>query len=159
MKSQFPKPLSQLPSVQVPVAQLSLPLVSAHAELHAPQWVKELSAVSQPLAALPSQSPKPELQAMRAQLPDEQVVVALACAHATLQPPQLLLVLVCVSQPFAALPSQLAKPVLHAVIAQLPVEHDAVALTRVQLVPQLPQSAVVRSDVSQPFVGSLSQLA
>jgi hypothetical protein len=55
--SQFPKPGSHEPSVQVPVPQLSAALVRAHATLQPPQWVSELSAVSQPLAALPSQFP------------------------------------------------------------------------------------------------------
>jgi hypothetical protein len=99
MKSQLPKPLSHAPRVQVPAAQLSLPLASAQVELHAPQFVSEFSGVSQPLVASLSQSPKPALQAIRVQLPDEHVVAALACTHAVLQPPQLTLVFVGVSQP------------------------------------------------------------
>jgi hypothetical protein len=58
-----------------------------------------------------------------------------------------------------ALPSQSAKPVLHAVIAQLPVAHDTPALARTQPLPQPPQSAVVRNDVSQPLLAAISQLA
>jgi hypothetical protein len=88
MKSQLPKPVLQVPSVQLPFAQLSLPLVNAHAVAQAPQLARELSGVSQPLVASPSQSPKPLLQAMRVQLPDAHVVLAFACAHAVLHAPQ-----------------------------------------------------------------------
>lgn len=48
LKSQLPKPIAQLTSEHVPVEQLSVAFVSAQAVLHAPQWVRELSAVSQP---------------------------------------------------------------------------------------------------------------
>lgn len=159
MKSQLPNPLSQLPSVHVPVAQVSAPLARAHAVLHAPQWVSELSGVSQPLTGLPSQSPKPELHAMLAQLPDEHDVTAFGRAHAVLHPPQWVLVLVACSQPLAWLPSQSAKPELHAVIAQLPVAQETAALGRVQATLHPPQLAVVRSDVSQPLAIVPSQLA
>lgn len=158
-KSQLPKPVVQLPSEQVPVEQLSVAFVSAQAALHAPQCVSEVSATSQPLFTSPSQSPKPAAHATRAQLPDEQVVVAFACAQVVLHPPQFWLVLVAVSQPFRALPSQSLKPVLHAVIAQVPVAHDTLALGRLHAVPQAPQLAVVRNDVSQPFCAAPSQLA
>jgi hypothetical protein len=49
--------------------------------------------------------------------------------------------------------------VLHVVIAQVPVVHDALAFARVHPTPHAPQSAVVRSEVSQPLVAALSQLA
>jgi hypothetical protein len=55
--SQSPKFGSHAPSEHVPVEQLSAALVRAHVVLHAPQSVKVLSGVSQPLAAMPSQFP------------------------------------------------------------------------------------------------------
>jgi hypothetical protein len=63
------------------------------------------------------------------------------------------------SQPFAALPSQLPKPVLQLPMAQLPVLQVAVALARLQPVPHVPQSVVVVVGVSQPLAKLLSQLA
>jgi len=47
---------------------------------------------------------------------------------------------------------------LHELIAQLPVEQVAVALVRLQVVPQVPQLVVVFREVSQPLLALLSQL-
>jgi hypothetical protein len=64
---------------------------------------------SQPLAPSPSQSEKPLLQLAMAQVPVPHVAVALAREHVTPHWPQLLVVLMAVSQPLAPSPSQLAK--------------------------------------------------
>jgi hypothetical protein len=111
------------------------------------------------LFTLPSQSPKPLLHASVAQLPEAQLVTAFAREHGALQAPQSWLVFVLVSQPLFTLPSQSPKPTLHAVVVQVPVAHDAVALGRLHAVPHAPQLAAVRSDVSQPLTAEASQLA
>ena len=49
------------------------------------------------------------------------------------------LVFVFVSQPFAALPSQLPQPALHERMAQVPVEQVAIALARAHATPHAPQ--------------------
>ena len=73
-----------------------------------------LVLVSQPLTALPSQLPKPALH-VGTHAPDVQVVEPFAFTHCVVQAPQLeRLVLVLVSQPFEALPSQLPKPAVQA---------------------------------------------
>jgi len=64
-------------------------------------------------------------------LPPQQVL--LAPAQTLPQAPQLAVdELVLVSQPFAALPSQLRKPALHAPSWQVPAEHAALALAKAQ---------------------------
>jgi hypothetical protein len=86
-----------------------------HACPQVPQLALELvTLASQPLAALPSQSPKPPAHA-RTQALARQAPVALgALAQTTPQPPQLeALAAVATSQPLATLPSQSAKPVVH----------------------------------------------
>ena len=57
--SQSSQPASQLVISQLPVAQLGLPCGVEQALPHWPQFVSELSSVSQPLFLLPSQSPQP----------------------------------------------------------------------------------------------------
>ena len=67
---------------------------------------------SQPLVATPSQLPNPVLQVPSTHEPLEHAAPALAKEHALPQLPQLVtVVLVFVSQPFDAMPSQLPKPV------------------------------------------------
>jgi hypothetical protein len=62
------------------------------------------------------------------------------------------------SHPFAALPSQFAKPALQ-VMLQLPPLHVAVALVVPHTLPQLPQLVTVRRSASQPLDVLLSQFA
>jgi hypothetical protein len=62
----------------------------------------------------------------------------------------------CVSQP-AWLGVQSRQPVSHDVSVQVPVPQDSLACARLQATSQAPQSASVRSEVSQPLVGELSQ--
>jgi hypothetical protein len=64
-----------------------------------------------------------------------------------------------VSQPLAALPSQLPKPALHAVSWQVPVAQEADALGKLHVVPQAPHDERVLRLVSQPSVGSPLQFA
>jgi hypothetical protein len=59
---QSPKPLSQAPCVQTPVPHVAAACGNAQVRWHMPQSVRVLSGVSQPFAALPSQSPQPMAQ-------------------------------------------------------------------------------------------------
>jgi hypothetical protein len=96
-------------AMHVPLLQLA---PAAHARPHIPQLVAlVLRLVSQPLAALPSQSPKPALQ-LSPHAPAAHVAVALApAAHILPHIPQFAaLVRRSISQPLTALPSQLPKP-------------------------------------------------
>jgi hypothetical protein len=93
-----------VPPLQLSVVQteLSLQLV-----LHAPQFAPSVFVfTSQPLAMLPSQLAKPELQLVMVQVPVEQDAVALAGLQAVPHAPQLVRELSWVSQPLVAFPSQ-----------------------------------------------------
>ena len=113
--------------------------------------------VSHPLAALPSQSPKPALHEATAQAPVAQLPVPLAGAHADAAAAAVGSVSSAVSHPFAGLPSQSPKPGLHEATAQAPVAQLPVPLAGAQAMPQPPQLASVSSAVSQPFAGLPSQ--
>lgn len=91
----------------VPVEQSATACAREQTSPHDAQLVSVRSAVSQPLAGLPSQSEKPGEHAAIRQVPVEQSPVALAGAQAIPQPPQLVSVRVDVSQPFPLAPSQL----------------------------------------------------
>jgi hypothetical protein len=119
--------------------------------LHAPQWLVLVRMfVSQPLAALPSQLPQPELQLM-VHAPSVQPGVPLVPLHAVPHPPQcVVLVCVFVSQPLAVLPSQLPQPELQLMV-HAPAVHPGVPLVPLQTVPHAPQwVALVCVFVSQP---------
>jgi hypothetical protein len=133
------------------------PLV--HAVPHAPQLVSELSCVSQPLLGMLSQLSKPVLHAPIAHAPLVQAAVALAKEQATLQAPQLVVVLMARSQPLAGDPSQSSNPALHAVMSHPVIVQVAIATLAsvAQLLPQLPQLAGVLMFTSQPLVGVMSQ--
>ncbi len=63
-----------------------------------------------------------------------------------------------VSQPFASLPSQLAKPVVHDATVQRPAAQAGVAFASMQAVPQAPQFAtLVTVSTSQPLAATPSQ--
>jgi hypothetical protein len=53
----------------VPEAHVALPFATEHPRPHIPQLPLELSGVSQPFVALPSQLPKPVVQPARAHAP------------------------------------------------------------------------------------------
>ena len=90
---------------------------------HAPQFCSSKSERSQPLVRSPSQSPKPNEQ-VPPHVPEEQVgVVPVSEGQMFPHAPQLLgSMLVAVSHPLAALPSQSEKPALH-VTLHAPFEH------------------------------------
>jgi len=109
--SQFANPALHVPSVHVPDGHDSLAFGKLHVEPHDPQSVSVLSDVSQPLAALPSQSPSPGLHVETPQAPATQFGVPLDDGQTLPHWPQLLmLVAVLVSQPLAGFPSQSPKP-------------------------------------------------
>jgi hypothetical protein len=116
LPSQLPQPPPQPENVHVPVAQLAPTAFDGlQAAPHAPQLAVVRRLVSQPFGALPSQLPKPALQAPKVQLPVVQLApVAFAGAQPTPQPPQFVVVRRLASQPFGMFPSQLPKPAVHA---------------------------------------------
>jgi hypothetical protein len=116
---------------QAPAAQVAVLFAGGtHALPHAPQWATLVAVLtSQPLPARPSQLPKPALQLATPQRPALHAGVALAGAQAIPQPPQWATALVVlVSQPLAALASQLPKPALQAPSEQAAARQTPAAL-------------------------------
>jgi hypothetical protein len=157
---QSAKPVLHVPRAQVPLAQVAAALAKAQTRPQAPQFrTSVVLFTSQPLVALPSQLPKPMLQATP-QAPAVHDGDALARAgHWVPQAPQFaVLVLVFTSQPFIAMLSQFAVPAGQTT-EQAPDWHRAVAPPpAVQALPQVMQLAVsVARLASQPLAGSRSQ--
>jgi hypothetical protein len=109
--SQLPNPASHITIWQVPVLQLDAAWALLQAALQAPQLARVFNGVSQPLLALPSQSPQPMAQVGTQPLAPH---AAAPCGLLQLSPQrrQLLTVSSGVSQPGAVVQS--AKPSLHA---------------------------------------------
>jgi hypothetical protein len=138
--------------VHVPITQ-SCPPVQRRPQ--APQWLlSEARLVSQPLLALPSQLPKPELQVPKVHVPPTQEALALGKTQRLPQLPQWLMLLRwSTSQPLLTLPSQLPKPVLQVIDTHTPPAQVGIPLVSLQLRLQAPQcrTSVLRST-SQPSV-------
>jgi hypothetical protein len=84
------------------------------------------------------------------QLPDVQAGVPFATAHALPQLPQLVVVVMLVSQPFVALPSQLPQPATQVGTQRLLVQ-VVVPCALLHTVPQVPQfEALLAVVTSQP---------
>jgi hypothetical protein len=158
MPSQLPYPLSQAPSVHVPLAQLSDALVKLHVEPHAPQFISVSSGVSQPFAASPSQLPQPALHAVIVHVPLAHDSEAFGRLHGVPQPPQFMRVVIGVSQPSALAMLQSANPGLQPESWQVPVAQLSPAPGRSQIMPHAPQFVSVLSGVSQPLDAVMSQL-
>ena len=159
LPSQFAKFVAQL-IWHAPAAQDAVPLLMLHAAVQVLQCSGSVPRfVSQPFVALPSQLPNPTLQVIP-HTPLAQVAVPLVESQTVPQPPQFAgAVLTFVSQPFAALLSQLPNPVLQA-MPQVPSVQDAVPLTVLHACPHAPQFAGVASmSTSHPLAALLSQLA
>jgi hypothetical protein len=111
LPSQLAKPVSQVVSWHAPLVHADAPLEKRQVKPQAPQLLTLVSAVSQPLPALPSQLPKLVLQA-KPQVPDAQVALALlGAAHTLPQRPQCEVeVSVRTSQPSPPLELQSPKP-------------------------------------------------
>jgi hypothetical protein len=144
--------------MQTPAVQAVVPFALVHAAPQAAQFATVPSVVSQPLPALASQLPNPELQVME-QAPSEHAGVPFAALQALPHAPQwLTLVWVFVSQPLLPWPSQLPKLPLQVVSTQAPVVQDSFAFGRLHAWLQAPQSVSDVSAVSQPLLRSPSQL-
>ncbi len=116
--------------------------------------------VSQPFAALLSQSPKPLLQSWTVHVPAGQPAVPFATLQTFPQLPQLLTLSVFVSQPLRALPSQFAKPALQLAMPHSPATQLAVPFTAAQTTQQAPQAEVLfEVSTSQPLEALPSQSA
>ena len=115
MPSQLPNPLRQVALHMPPALQLVLPLEKPVVQLtHAMPQCDASAVVSQPGVA--EQSAKPELHAVYVHIPPAEQATPLACWTVIVQSAHVLpqwLTSAGVSQPFARLPSQSTKPVLH----------------------------------------------
>jgi hypothetical protein len=127
--------------------------------LHPPQLEVVVSGVSQPVASLPSQSPKPLLHDAMLHVPVAHVAVANARPQLVPHAPQLTSVVSGVSQPLPGTLSQSPKPTLHATRAHTPPAQLVAAFVRAHGTPQPPQSVSVSSGSSQPLFGFRSQSA
>jgi hypothetical protein len=109
--SQLPKPGSHR-KPQAPMVQVAELFAGAAGQTvpHVPQFeVDEATSVSQPVAASPSQSPKPMSQPTRVQVPVAQLCIALGNSQSAPHPPQFVRVTVDVSHPVSLAASQSAK--------------------------------------------------
>ena len=150
LPSQFPQPASHVPSVQVPLGQVSGACARLHAVPHPPQSVSVVRLRSQPFAGLLSQFPQPVSHVPSVHVPLGQVSGACAKAHAAPQAPQFASVCRSVSQPFPVLLSQSSHPLSQLVYAHTPEEHDSTACGSVHADPQVPQFVTVCVSVSHP---------
>jgi hypothetical protein len=157
LRSQFANPELQVIEHRL-LLHVAVPFAVPHALLQAPQCSGlPVVIVSQPLAKLPSQLPKPALQTML-HAPALHAATPFVDPQTVPQAPQFDRLLdSVVSQPFATLLSQLPKPALQ-LIPQLPFVQLAVPFVELQAFVQLPQrlTSVLRLR-SQPFVTLPSQ--
>ena len=161
---QSANPDEQPVSTQAPVVHEAVPCGIEQPTPHPPQFVAELSWVSQPFGAFVSQLPQPASQlGTQAKVPGVpwQGFEPWGFEQVTSQPEQFVGVPSVVSHP-ARLVLQSANPLLQVPMLQLMVEPAMVqvagAFGNEQLVPQLPQSVSVTMLRSQPLSGLLSQL-
>jgi len=124
---------------------------AAHARPHAVQFAALVFRfTSQPLAAMPSQSPYPVLQLAIAHAPAAQPAVAWLNAHARPHALQLAtLVRVSTSQPLPAMASQLPKPDAHANEHALPAQVGEALAGVGHTVPHAPQLRTSVASVAQ----------
>lgn len=156
--SQFAKPALQPRMPQVPPGHVDIAFGREHITPQPPQFAVLLSGVSQPFPSVPSQLPRPGLHAAIEHVPVAHVADAPAREQVVPHAPQSVTVRSDVSQPFDTRPSQSAKPVLHAMISQAPVEQLPAPFAGAQDTPHAPQLVVVFSVRSQPFDVRPSQL-
>ena len=142
-------------TTQVPLLQVAEPFCAKQTMPQPPQLLGSfVVVVSQPFPELPSQSALPAAH---------DVTVQTLLVHAGVPPwggqtlPQALqlltLLVVLISHPFAALPSQLAKPALHT-IEHCPPPQDGAPLLLLHAAPHAPQfDTFVASCTSQPSAG------
>ena len=155
---QFPHPAEHVVMAQALPEHDDVAWLVLHARLHPPQFdALELVLVSQPLPRLLSQSPIGAVQAMP-QVPLLHDGLPPDALHAFAHVPQWVESFFrSASQPFATLPSQLAKFAAQ-VIWHAPAAQDAVPLVELHAPAQLLQcSGSALRFVSQPFPARLSQ--
>ena len=116
------KPMAQVVAVHMPPPHVSLEFGMSHDVPQAPQSVRLVVGVSQPLLGLPSQSPQP-IEQVGTQPPVVQACVPCSFAQSA-QPRQLSRVPSCVSQPSCS-SEQSAKPAVHPVNSHMPPRHSA----------------------------------
>jgi hypothetical protein len=157
--SQLSRPVSQAASAHTPLRHAPVPPENTQPLLHMPQCAAlDERSVSQPLAALPSQSPKPALQRARAHAPAAQAATPLGKVHALPQRPQWATSVAKVTSHEAGLPSQSPKPAEQVVRVHTPIVQAAPAPGNEHTVAHVPQWLVsLRVFTSQPFIGSPSQ--
>ncbi len=157
--SQFALVPVHCPITHWPIAQAAVALGREQALLQAPQCAEEVVRfTSQPSDDPVLQSPKPALQRCTTQLLEVHPAVAFGSAQTLPHIAQCVAVTRrSVSQPFAALPSQLPKLAMHA-MPQTPMAQTGAPPAELHALPQRPQcEGLVASGASQPFAGSLSQ--
>jgi hypothetical protein len=147
-------PLGQLVPHEVPLHVALPPVGAVHATHDEPQLATDVLLMHVPLHEWKAlgHAHAPLWQVMP---PEHAVGFAVV-----LQPPQLAAWVMSVSQPFVALPSQSAKPVVHDATAQLLERHAAVACARLHALAQAPQlfvSLVVSTQVPLHSVGVLEE--
>ncbi len=156
LQSAVPPPHMRSEKPQTPTLQVAVPPLAGGghtwpqaAAAVVPQLdVFEAMLTSQPSTGLWLQSAKPALQVPMAQRPLAQVAPALANWQRLPQVPQFMTsVVVAISQPFVALPSQFAKPVVQLARLHTEAMQPVTAFGSVQAWPQVAQFAgsVVRS--------------
>jgi hypothetical protein len=156
---------SQLPKfalhviAQAPAAHVAVPLLLLQALPHAPQFAGLVCVfTSQPFDAAPSQFPNPTAQVPSVQVPLPHDSLAFARSQTVPQVPQSVSVARLASQPFAATPSQLPNPALHAWSWQAPLKQEEEAFAKVHALPHPPQLPTLAFRfVSQPFAALPSQ--
>ncbi len=148
------------PDTHTPMLALHTGVAPVHALPHAPQFVVLLSGVSHPLAAIPSQLPKPAEHMPIPQVDAVQAGVPFVTApHAAPQRPQCETLLArSVSQPSETIPLQFPRLALQ-VIPHVPIAHDAVPPAEEHTVVHVPHAMTLEAVLSShPFPGSPSQL-
>jgi hypothetical protein len=138
--SQSANPLAHERTAQLPAVHVGVPLATKHAMPQPPQlFTSVVVVVSQPLPALPSQSPLP---AAHIDTPHTLLTQAGVppCGGQTIPHALQLLTfdVVLISHPLVTLLSQFAKPTLHW-IEHIPPMHDAVPLFVLHAAPHEPQ--------------------
>lgn len=116
----------------------------AQARPQPPQFERVRRSVSQPVATMLSQSPKPVSQRAIPQPVELHTPLLFGGSQRMPQPPQSVReVRRLTSQPLVSLPSQSAKPMLQSVTTQLRLTQDHIASPPPQGIPQPPQCAVL----------------
>ncbi len=152
-RSQSRKPVVHAAMAQAPDAQEADALGSTHPRPQAPQCAMLVSVlISQPLAALPSQSPAPPAQRSTVHAPDAQPWAAtFESAHAAPHAPQLDGSTLVFAQN-AASPDPQVRSGEAQVAPQVPPEQTR---PLAQVMPQPPQLALsLRASTSQPLTGA-----